>query len=425
MMGKPETRRGRLGRCLGHCLGLCLGLAAGLAHGATTTFSLTDLGDLPGGRDFSLPLDLNDRGQVVGYSATAGGEHGFLWQSGTLIDLGELAGGADRSIATGLNNRGQVVGYSSGAAGMRAILWQNGQMQALDPLGGHVDSLAAGINDAGLIVGTSVSGDGQSRRAVSWSVHGWVQDLGLPVDASAGGVNNQNVVMGTVRTAGEFGSGGFLYNPDNRELTLLPDGDTLSALADSAVDGQIGDAVGVHQLRVHSGHFATYRRADGSARSLGLPDDYFRYGVYSTAEGLNAQGDAVGSLVTTDSVLEWRAVWWTAEGESLDLTTLIDPDDPWSGRVLLSVAYDINAQRQIVATGRVNGVEHAFLLTPVPEPGTAAAMLAGLAAIGMALRRWRPAWPAAIPGTPAALAVSGGLAADRPDGRAPSAIRPR
>jgi len=40
---------------------------------------MTDLGTLGG--NFSGPVAINDRGQVVGYSTTASGElHAFLWE---------------------------------------------------------------------------------------------------------------------------------------------------------------------------------------------------------------------------------------------------------------------------------------------------------------------------------------------------------
>jgi hypothetical protein len=57
-------------------------------------------------------FDINDRAQVVGqYLDAAGRMHGFLWERGrfTTIDTP----GVPLTTAQGLNDRGQIVGYSA------------------------------------------------------------------------------------------------------------------------------------------------------------------------------------------------------------------------------------------------------------------------------------------------------------------------
>ena len=49
---------------------------------------MTNLGDLPGGFDFSNAFGINNAGQVVGYSITATGNRAFLWQNGSHDQLG-------------------------------------------------------------------------------------------------------------------------------------------------------------------------------------------------------------------------------------------------------------------------------------------------------------------------------------------------
>ena len=58
----------------------------------------------------------------------------------------------------------------------------------------------------------------------------------------------------------------------------------------------------------------------------------------------------------------------------VDLNTLIDPLSGWE----LSAATAINDAGQITGYGVIGGQNHAFLLTPVPEPTTLALLALGL-----------------------------------------------
>jgi len=75
---------------------------------------VVDLGTLGGVTSFAE--DVNDRGHVVGSSATPAGEtHAFFWRQGQgMVDLGTLGG--NQSGATDVNNSDQVVGWSRTAA---------------------------------------------------------------------------------------------------------------------------------------------------------------------------------------------------------------------------------------------------------------------------------------------------------------------
>jgi probable HAF family extracellular repeat protein len=104
----------------------------------------------------------------VGLSANASGfDRGFVWRDGTTTELGTLGGFI--SDATDINNRGQIVGFSSFADyqhPFHAVLWHKDEMTDLGTLGGP-SSEALGINDAGHIVGASDTSTGE-LRAVLW-----------------------------------------------------------------------------------------------------------------------------------------------------------------------------------------------------------------------------------------------------------------
>ena len=128
-----------------------------------------DLGTLGG--TYARALDVNDGGQVVGFSATVPGQasgpfRAFLWENGAMTDLGTLGG---LSVARGVNNRGMVVGESSLPNGdQHAFVWHEGQMFDLGTLGGR-QSQAYAINDRGQIAGYSTAADGATYTVI-WEV---------------------------------------------------------------------------------------------------------------------------------------------------------------------------------------------------------------------------------------------------------------
>ena len=179
----------------GQVIGVSDTAATGHHHGFLwQNGRMTDLGTLGGWT--SDPVAINDHGQIVGQSTTRGGTvhallgEAFLWQDGKMTDLGPLPSHpvchhklavlceSIHTVATAINDRGQVVGYSAGAGdNEHAFLWEKGKMTDLGTLGG-IWSTAADINDRGEIVGSSASAVDPFSEAFVWK-SGRMVDLGM------------------------------------------------------------------------------------------------------------------------------------------------------------------------------------------------------------------------------------------------------
>jgi probable HAF family extracellular repeat protein len=298
-----------------------------------------DLGTLGGQNTWMNWGEINDFGQIVGFSETAVpdpngedicgfGTHAtcrpFLWQLGRMSALPTLGG--NNGQASAINIRGQIVGFaengaadSSCAAGATnnhvqlPVLWENGKPQALPTVDRDPDGDAFWINDQGQAVGDTGTCGGAILHAVSWKNGTAValQDYGT--GAIAQGINNLGVIVGTVGSA------------DNTT------------------------------------QFAAIW-LNGALNNLGtLPGD-----AAAIASGINDRGQVVGS--TWDSKFNWSHAFIYQDGKMTDLNTLF----PASSNLYATMANKINERGQIsgmatVISGPHKGDIHAFLATPVNE----------------------------------------------------------
>jgi probable HAF family extracellular repeat protein len=207
---------------------------------------VTDLGPF-------LPTDINDRGDIVASTAE---NRGVLLQDGSVIDLGTLGGAYTTPLE--INKRGEVVGFSSTTTNSgQPFHWENGSMTALGFLPGGTYGAVDDLNDRGQLVGYSQGPPPTfGNHLVLWE-NGRIRDLGLPegfyyVEPTA--INNRGDIVGVAfETVGDaiFEHGWFYRDGTFTMLeSCLPTGTNISLRppreindhGDIVASGLVGDS---------------------------------------------------------------------------------------------------------------------------------------------------------------------------------------
>lgn len=249
--------------------------------------------------------EINDRGDILGQSASTSGEsHSVLWRNGRPIDLGALA-------ATALNNSGEVIGTDRSTG--RAALWQNGRLRDLGTIGGD-ESSAVSINNHGQIVGDSRTATGDPHP----SLHAFLWQAGKRTDLGTLG--------GTYSFAEEINSRGQVIGTSYTDRT----GTTHPFLWRQ---GKMTD------LGTFGGKSASFVRSRGHSTRTRSIDDLGRV-VLNVWSG-------------SGTTYQMHPVVWTA-GKTSALPTLHGPD---------TQALAINNKRQIIGSSTKSGASHGVLWT--------------------------------------------------------------
>lgn len=289
---------------------------------------ITLLGTLGGAHSFGN--DVNDSGQVAGFSYTSSDAHAFVTGPGGL-GLWDLGTPGLYSYATAINNRGQVSGMRNLANGStRAFLTGPGGVGLTDiaPLPGQFHTVGIGINNSGQVVGYSQNATATALTAFVTGAHG----------------------------VGVTALGDWLSDTANAGLRINDSGQIVRSIRSG--------------LRVNV--------ALTAANGVGMTDLGTLGGAYAYATDLNNLGQVVGYSATSSG--ERRAFVSAAGGQGqTDLNLLAG-----LGSTVLVGAWGINDLGQILANS-ADG--RAFLLTPVPEPASLLLMTAGLMMLALLRRR--------------------------------------
>lgn len=359
---------------------------------AQTSYKVVDLG-APKHDNFSMVMSINNQGwteimagNVDGVDFTGGKliSGRALVNTGTFnIDLGTLGGKNSWMNWGQINELGQVVGYSETAVPdpngedicgfgthltCSPFLWQFFHMSALPTLGGN-NGEASAINDRGLIVGMAENGavdsscppgttNNRIQLPVMWE-HGQIQALptvdGDP-DGFAFWVNEHGQAVGF---SGTCTAALHAISWENGSASLLPDLGN-SALAWGNNDkGQIVGTVGSADGTTQTG--AIWQNGTLTALSL-LPGDFG-----GAAFGNNNKGQVVGGNWNSPQ-FDWSHAWIYQNGVMTDLNKLF----PRDSNLYATFAAKINDLGQIggmaiVLSGPDKGDVHSFVATPLNE----------------------------------------------------------
>ncbi len=240
------------------------------------------------------------------------------------------------------------------------------------------ESYGMAVNDNDQITGNfAASANYHAFVTAGGAGGGAVTDIGLlpKYDSTVGNaINASGVVVGQAYNQFTSAERAIMYA--NGKLTDL--GTLGGKYATAQSINASGEIVG--SALVSSGLSHAFARG---ASATTLTDLGTLGGATSIAQGVNDAGEIVGTSDTA-AANTFHAFVDTG-GVMTDLNSLIDP----AYGLVADHAYKVNNAGQIVGDGIYQGQTVGYLLTPVPEPATAA--VAALAAGGLLARRRRRA----------------------------------
>ncbi|PPK60544.1 hypothetical protein V5P93_004625 [Actinokineospora auranticolor] len=262
------------------------------------------------GGEQSLPLGIDNRGAVVGWSQTPDGtSHPVRWDRGVLRELPVLPGDGTGS-AWAITDAGVVYGQS----GETLVRWTGDDAPVAVPVPAGCAVRQFNVTSRGLPYGTCAFPDG-TTRVVRWSRDGTPRVLttlgGVDVYADA---NERGVIVGSSGTPGVP----VRWNLDGTLTRLAPVGDSPTGTASAiSENGYVAGTVGSADPRFQS---PVRWDPDGTAHRLDVPADRL--------EGFTAAVDEHGVVFGTK-----HGVWTTSEAVVWDrdghLAELPNPDPEW------------------------------------------------------------------------------------------------
>ena len=369
-------------------------LACCISAIAQESYKVIDLGAL-GNDNLGCAMSINNEGWVViqdasmvpGQQDNAGGTilkaRDALGINGFQFDLGTLGGQNSWMNWGEINDFGQIVGYSETAVPdpngedvctfgthltCRPFIWQFFHMSALPTLGGN-NGQASAINNRGQIVGFAEDGtvdsscpagktNNRTQLPVLWE-NGKAKAKALPTGNDPSGnalwINDKGQIVGFTGACAATGHA-VVWHHDN--VSTLPDNKTGAEAFGNNNRGQIVGFVGAPDSGIPN---AALWQNDMLINLGLLPGD-----LGGIASGINDKGQVVGS--NFDSQGNWNHAFIWQNNVMTDLNALF----PHNSNLFATMANKINERGQIsgmaiVRSGPDMGNIHAFIATPVRQ----------------------------------------------------------
>lgn len=355
--------------------------ALGVSSAGAQTYSLSDLGVLPG-KVTSVPAALNNQAQVTGTSAAGAFQSVFCYDNNKKImeDVSVIPGSMSRGF--GINGFGQMVGDSTFGKGrtiFHAALFTKGSILDLGTLrnSGLSDySRANGINALGQVVGfTGPKLDSTDSRAFAWTTATGMVDLGTlgGTYAQAVAINDAGFVTGNAQLpASSIGgiqvSHAFIYQPFAVGIEKMRDLGTLGGRYSygtfiNAKNHVVGySTVNKNDDRIHAFLHDGKKMIDlGSLSGASIKSDI------SFALGVNASDQVVGYSYTPSTLqpAPQQVAFIYREGLMVNLNDLVVGAGMKNYRLDAATAINDEGQITAIALDKSTGDFRAVLLTPI------------------------------------------------------------
>jgi hypothetical protein len=341
-------------------------LLPSLALAFTPTYTLTDLGLLPG-TTVAESIRINNKGDSIAVGLDDVGTKGVLYHNGKAIDVAPTA---VSSFASGINSTSQIAGYMFNGTAFVGFTYKNGKVSGFNVPGSN-QTLAESLNDVGQTAGDYSPANTPLNSADHIFVkqpNGTYSDLGqFGTDPNALSINNQGRVL--IGTNDSVRSHTFISRPGSTSLeevpSLVPSGSVSPGEMNqfSVVTGSaalnLDDSI-EHAYVYYNGHIKDLGVAQGSDETFGF--------------GINNLNQIVGEAVTLPKQIKntlGQVVGETpqishgfvdVDGKLRDVNSLLNASGKgW----VISRAQSINDLGQVLADANFNGgVTHVVKLTP-------------------------------------------------------------